>query len=222
MRMVEEESSQRITLAANLHGEVAGSLVACASMGEIIRLTLEQDVNSTRATELLTQLDSSVRQALQVIRILTESQFPSVLKVFGLNLTLQQHVSEAAKNDSVSIVLHTTGEELPFDFHRKLNLFQIVQTLITRLASNNKTSSIEITSRTENDWLEITIDHLAFDDPLIGEDAAIEMEIIQARCKAYDFDFRILNAELDRGVRYTLTAHHSLAPENEIKGEPRP
>ena len=208
MRLIQADCEQRIALAASLHGAVAGSLVACASMGEIIKLTLEQKEQPAQASEMLTLLDTSMRQALQVIRNLTEAQFPSVLKAFGLNTALQQHISDAPKLESGSVILHTTGEELPIDFDRKLNLFRMIETMLERFLIHANSSPIEIVSRTEEDRMEVSIHFKGAENPWALDNAAMEMAIIEARCLVYDIQLRTSKLDVPDGVTYSFTVRH--------------
>lgn len=80
--LVKEEDAQRVDLAHVLHKDMAGGLVACASLGEMMRHELANGGDAASVGRLLGSLDSTLRQTLQLVRDMTEKQFPPVLKAF--------------------------------------------------------------------------------------------------------------------------------------------
>ena len=59
-----------------------------ASLGEMMRHELANGGDSASVGKLLGTLDATLRQTLQLVRDMTEKQFPPVLKAFGLHVAL--------------------------------------------------------------------------------------------------------------------------------------
>src|SRR6186997_2748621 len=82
--VLHEQDARRVDLAQRLHRDVAGGLVACATMSEMIRHELGQSGENASLSGMLTHLETTLRQTIQVVRDLTGEQIPAVLKTFGL------------------------------------------------------------------------------------------------------------------------------------------
>lgn len=181
-QLVKECDEQRIGIANHLHKEVAGSLVACSSLSEMLRHELSHSVDTASLGKLIMSLDSTIRQAMQVVRDLTEDQFPPVLKVFGFNTALQQLVRSTAEGFAGSLMLHINGEEPALDLSVRLNLFRIMQALLELCVSEARASWVEVMCRTGNDVFEITIDHDAGESIWENTGDSAEIAVIKARC----------------------------------------
>ncbi|HEY1051335.1 MAG TPA: hypothetical protein VGE39_16300 [Prosthecobacter sp.] len=181
-RALMREDFRKIDVSSCLHKDVAGSLVACASLGEMMRHEIAHGCSSEKLELLLGSLDSAIRQALQVVRELSEGLFPPVLKAFGLNVALQQLVRGITENFTGSLVLHINGDETKLDLATRLNLFHIIQSLLTRCVQQDETSWIEVTSRSTPERMEITVDHNGGHDVWTEEADGGEMALVQARC----------------------------------------
>lgn len=181
-RALMAEDFQKIEFSNSLHKDVAGSLVACASLGEMMRHELAHERCQEKLEQLLGGLDSAMRQALQVVRELSEGLFPPVLKAFGLNVALQQLVRGISEDFTGSLVLHINGDETRLDLATRLNLFNIIKALLTQCVSHEQTSWIEVTCRSTADKLEVTIDHNGGMDVWTEDCTDGEMALVEARC----------------------------------------
>lgn len=179
-RALKGEDFRKIDVSNSLHKDVAGSLVACASLGEMMRHEMAHGCNMEKLEQLLGSLDSAMRQALQVVRDLSEGLFPPVLKAFGLHTALQQLVRGITEDFAGSLVLHINGDETRLDLATRLNLFHILQALLTRCVVHEETSWIEVTCRPAADRMEITIDHNGGEE--VWDTEGGEMAVVQARC----------------------------------------
>ncbi len=178
---LKSEDFQKIDFSNCLHKDVAGSLVACASLGEMMRHELSHGCHPDKLEALLGSLDSAMRQALQVVRDLSEGLFPPVLKAFGLHVALQQLVRGITEDFSGSLVLHINGDETKLDLATRLNLFNIMRALLTRCVCHEQTSWIEVTCHASADRLEITIDHNGGGEVWTENEELGEMTLVQAR-----------------------------------------
>ena len=180
--LLKEEDQRCLDISQMLHKEVSGSLVACTSIGEMIRHELVYGADAASVGKLLTSLDANLRQSMQLVRDLTERQFPPVLKVFGLNVALQQLVRRLAEEFAGSLVLNINGDEPQFDLARRLNLFHLMQTMLRHCVRNARTSWVEVTCRASAEKLEITINHDGEDDIWTAADRGGDIALIEARC----------------------------------------
>ncbi|MBN8419040.1 MAG: hypothetical protein J0L73_09010 [Verrucomicrobia bacterium] len=204
--LVKEEDAQRVDLAHLLHKDMAGGLVACASLGEMMRHELANGGDAASVGKLLGSLDSTLRQTLQLVREMTEKQFPPVLKAFGLNVALQQLVRNVGENFAGSLVLHISGDEPAFDLASRLNLFRIMQALLKHCVRFADTSWVEVTCRASAEKLEITIDHDGGDSIWTEAVPGSEMAVIEARCALLGSRMQIMGAGPGGSSRLYLMA----------------
>ncbi len=204
--LLKEEDAQRADLAHLLHKDMAGGLVACASLGEMMRHELANGGNTASVVKLLGSLDSTLRQTLQLVRDMTEKQFPPVLKAFGLHVALQQLVRNVGENFAGSLVLHLSGDEPSFDLASRLNLFRIMQALLTHCVRFADTSWVEVTCRASAEKLEITIDHDGGDSIWNEMGSGSEMAVIEARCALLGSRMQVMGAGPGGSSRISLMA----------------
>lgn len=181
-RLLINEDLGSIQLSQRLHKEIAGSMVACTSLSEMIRHELAKGESPAEVGKLHRELDSALRHALGVVRDMTENLFPPVLKVFGLNAALQQLVRGLTENFAGSLVLHINGNEPRLNLASRLNLFRIIHGLLNLCVVDADASWLEITCQIGEKQIEISIDHDGCRE--IWTDAAVtsEIAIIHARC----------------------------------------
>ncbi len=200
-----ESDAQRIHLANRLHRDVAGSLVACTSLCEMIRHDLEQADGAAHQQDLLSSLDSALRQALQVVRELTEHQFPPVLKAFGLNVALQQLVRSLGENFVGSLVLHISGDEPQIEIARRLNLFHLLEALLKHCIRHVNTTWVEIACRFSPEKLEFSIEHEG--DGSLWKDsvAAAELAAVEAWSMLVGSPLQIMPSKVGERTRVSFT-----------------
>ncbi|MFC5455300.1 hypothetical protein [Prosthecobacter fluviatilis] len=204
--LLQEEDAQRVDLAHVLHKDMAGGLVACASLGEMVRHELANGGDPAIVTKLLGSLDSTLRQTLQLVRDLTEKQFPPVLKAFGLHVALQQLVRNIGETFAGSIVLHISGDEPAFDLASRLNLFRIMQSLLKHCVRFADTSWVEVSCRASAEKLEITIDHDGGDSVWTENVDGSEMALVEARCLLLGSRMQLIGSGPGGSSRISITA----------------
>jgi signal transduction histidine kinase len=204
--LLKEEDAQRVDLAHLLHKDMAGGLVACVSLGEMMRHELANGGDTASVGKLLGSLDSTLRQTLQLVRDMTEKQFPPVLKAFGLHVALQQLVRNVSENFAGSLVLHINGDEPSFDLTSRLNLFRIMQALLKHCVRFANTSWVEVTCRASAEKLEITIDHDGGDSIWKETGAGSELAVIEARCALLGSRMQVMGAGPGGSSRLCLMA----------------
>ncbi|MDZ4404529.1 hypothetical protein [Prosthecobacter sp.] len=209
--LLKEDDAHRVDFAQLLHKDVAGSLVACSSLGEMMRHELAHGGDAVSLGRLLSSLDSTLRQVLQLVRDLTEGQLPPVLKAFGLNVALQQLVRNIGENFAGSLVLHINGDEPQFELASRLNLYRIIQAMLKHCVRYANTSWVEVTCRASPEKLEITIDHDGGDSIWKETGVGSEMAIIEARCLLLGSRMQVMRAGPGGSSRVSLIAFPSPA-----------
>ena len=209
---VKDCDAHSVDLAHRLHKEMAGSLVACASLGEMMRHELAHGGDGVSLGKLLHSIDSTLRQALQLVRDLTEEQFPPVLKAFGLNVALQQLVRNIGENFAGSLVLHINGDEPQFDLVSRLNLFRIMQALLKHCVRYANTSWVEVTCRASAEKIDITIDHDGTDSIWAETGSGSELAVIHARCLLLGSRLQVMRAGPGGSSRVSLQALPAPSP----------
>jgi signal transduction histidine kinase len=153
--VLREQDSRRVDLAQRLHRDVAGGLVACATMSEMIRHELRDSGGNDAALSMLSNLESALRQTIQVVRDLTSEQLPAVLKTFGVSGALQQ----LAEGSGTRIELTISGEEPALPLSQRLCLHEILETLILRIRRGAEASKVEVICMFEPARMEVLIEH---------------------------------------------------------------
>jgi signal transduction histidine kinase len=169
--VLQEQDTRRVDLAQRLHRDVAGGLVACATMSEMIRHELRHAGDSDALSSMLTNLESALRHTIQVVRDITGEQLPSVLKTFGIGGALRQLAEDAGG----IVALSLAGDEPALTLSQRLCLHHILSDLVHRIRSHAGAAHIELIGSFEPSRMEILIEHDGADvmRPLSETDTAL-------------------------------------------------
>ncbi|MEZ5386645.1 MAG: hypothetical protein R3F13_14120 [Prosthecobacter sp.] len=203
--VLKTDDGQRIELAECLHKNLAGGLVAGVSLTEMVRHSLENERATDRVRNMLASLDSTLRQALQLVRDLTERQFPPVLKAFGLTAALQQLARQIGETFAGSLVLNVIGEEPRFDMVSRLNLFRLMEALLKFCVRHAGTSWVEVTCRACPEKLDVTLVHEG-NAAIWAGGTRPELAEIQARCILLGSRMQVSHGGADGISRVSLLA----------------
>ena len=207
-RSIEGEDLHRLDLARRLHRDVAGNLVACTAMSEMVRHQLGA-ASTPAGTATLALIDKALRDTLQMVRVLTEEQFPPVLTAFGMSAALQQFVKQMVGGFTGALILHVDEDELKLDPVRRLNLFRLLQTMIRRCVCDARAGVVEVSFVSLNGQIECTIDHDGETDLWSPATDAEELALIDARCALLGCSFRTLSSPTGTTPRVTLSIPRS-------------
>lgn len=212
-RSLQEADLHRLDMARRLHKDVAGNLVACSALSEMVRSQLNAaNGKAAEAAATLGRIDAAVRDALQVVRSLTEEQFPPVLAAFGLKAALQQFVKTTVGGFSGALILNVDEGELGLDPAQRLNLFRILQVMIRRCVCDSRSTVVEVNCVASPRHIECSIDYDG--DPELWSAAARadEIALIKARCGLLGCEFRTCPSPTGGASRVTLIVSGAARP----------
>ncbi|MFM2168524.1 MAG: hypothetical protein RIS79_2895 [Verrucomicrobiota bacterium] len=184
------EDEMRIQLSHRLHKDVAGGLVVCSSLSEMLRHSNAQRNDAELVARLHGELESTLRQTLGMVRDITEGLCPPVLKFFGFNAALQQIIRALSEGFGGSIMLQLDGNEPELELKDRLNLFRVVEELVHVCLQRSEASWLEITCQTGHRHWDIFIDHDGRGDSCSADQTSPEVVQVEARCA-------LMAAELD-------------------------
>ena len=202
--LIQDDDLRRLDLAQGLHKDVAGGLVACTADGEMIRQEFSQREVSTQLATMLTSMDSTLRQSIQVVRELAELQFPPVLKAFGLCAALQQLVRDLAESFVGALVLHIKGDEPVFEPVRRICVYRMLEMLLSRCVRNSRTSWAEVTCTGAPGRAEFTIDYDSEEALWESSELGVDGQIIEARRALLGATFQVTTTPTGRCHRLVL------------------
>lgn len=208
-RSIEGEDLHRLDLARRLHKDVAGNLVACTAMSEMVRHQLGAEAKPAAVANTLALIDKALRDTLQIVRVLTEEQYPPVLTAFGMSAALQQFVKQMVGGFTGTLILHVDEDELKLDPVLRLNLFRLLQTMIRRCVCDARAGVVEVSFVSLNGQIECTIDHDGETDLWSPATDAEELALIDARCALLGCSFRTLSSPTGSTPRVTLSIPRS-------------
>lgn len=181
-------------------------MVACTSLSEMLRHSLGQAEADSPAAKLHSELDSALRQTLGVVRDITESLYPPVLKVFGFHAALQQLVRSFTEDFGGSIMLQLNENEPAFELGSRLNLFRLVETMLQIVIEHSDASWLEITCHCAEHECELSIDHDGGSAVWSAPETSSLMTQIEARCGLLKARFEVSSAGHADRTRCTLLA----------------
>lgn len=180
--VLQEQDTRRLDLAQRLHRDVAGGLVACATMSEMIRYELKHSGGNDAMAGMLTNLEAALRQTIQVVRDLTGEQLPAVLKTFGLGCALQQLAQDKAE-DICRVEVAISGQEPAIPLSQRLSLHQILQALVHRILKQGTAWKVDVICVFDPARVEVLIEHNGADVMNKGSHDQPALAAIKGRIK---------------------------------------
>jgi len=209
-RSIKGEDMHRLDLARRLHKDVAGNLVACTALSEMVRHQLGTPGSQpAAAASTLALIDKALRDTLHIVRVLTEEQFPPVLTAFGMSAALQQFVKQTVGGFTGALILHVDEDQLKLDPFGRLNLFRLLQTMIRRCVCDARASVVEVSFVALDGQIECTIDHDGEMDLWSPTADTDELAVIEARCALLGGTFHTTASPTGNAPRVTLSIPRS-------------
>ena len=192
--LIEGEEKERFRIAKELHDGVNGDLSAIK-----YKLSSLLEMNNKVIKEAITMIDDSCQQ----VRAISHKLVPQSLENFNLEEAIQEYCNNMDAIHPPKIIFQKIGEHIKIDKKSELNIFRVIQELVTNSINHSKASEINVQISCRDHLMHITFedDGIGFDTNKIESDG-IGLKNIQSR-----IDY--LNATLDLisnqdGTSYTI------------------
>lgn len=150
---MQEEERQRI--AADLHDD-AGPMLATA------RLYLTENmVNLDKPSQLqsISTARHIIDDAIQLIRNISHSLMPPILKDFGLEDAVIDFFQKLNGAGSFSAKCHFYNYQTRFIAEKELIVFRVIQELVNNILKHSQSSFVKLTEHDNNENITIKIEH---------------------------------------------------------------
>jgi two-component system sensor histidine kinase ComP len=136
------EEKQRSNLAKDLHDSVLQDLVSLKRQCEIA--LVDVDVDSTQLKKQLSEMSSSMTKIIKTTRETCQELRPQLLYDLGLVKALNKLVLQYQDIVDFDIRLNTGNFTVNLDIDTQLNIYRIVQELLTNAQKHSKASQVLI------------------------------------------------------------------------------
>jgi signal transduction histidine kinase len=192
--LIEGEEKERFRIAKELHDGVNGDLSTIK-----YKLSSLLEMNNKVIKEAITMIDDSCKQ----VRAISHNLVPPSLENFSLVEAIETFCANTDAVNTVAINFQTVGEAKQLPKKAEINIFRIIQELVTNSLKHAEAEEIDVQISFQNDLIQITVedDGKGFDKDAVGEQG-IGLSNIESRA-AY------LNASVDfisneKGTSYTF------------------
>jgi signal transduction histidine kinase len=195
--LLAEDDRRRLSLAQHLHRDVAGGLVVCTTLNEMARIGCEQGDDLATIKESLVKLEASLKQTIQVVREITEEQYPLALKAFGLAFALDKLARKMSESGEVEVSVTVEGNEFSLPLEKRLSVYRVLEALAGRCVRSGLASMVSIHCRFSSSELEFVLLHDG-DAPVVAADAAdAELAWVKARIAVLPAQLLVSSADPD-------------------------
>lgn len=148
--LIEGEENERFRIAKELHDGVNGDLSAIK-----YKLSSLMETNHKIISEAIAMIDESCKQ----VRAISHNLVPPSLKNFNLVEAIETYCNNLnAINPSVEIVFQHLGDEVELPQKAEVNVFRIVQELVTNSLKHADAKTINVQLSNRNNNLQITVE----------------------------------------------------------------
>jgi signal transduction histidine kinase len=195
--LLAEDDRRRLSLAQHLHRDVAGGLVVCTTLNEMARIGCEQGDDLATIKESLVKLEASLKQTIQVVREITEEQYPLALKAFGLAFALDKLAKRMSESGEAEISVTMEGNEFSLPLEKRLSVYRVLEALAGRCVRSGLASMVSIHCRFSSSELEFVLLHDG-DVPVVTADAVdAELSWVRARIAVLPAQLFVSSADPD-------------------------
>ncbi len=192
--LIEGEEKERYRIAKELHDGINGDLSTIK-----YKLSSLLEMNNNVIKEAITMIDDSCKQ----VRAISHNLVPPSLENFSLIEVTETYCNTMDTVNDVTISFLTIGDEIPLSKKAEINIFRIIQELLTNSLKHAEATEINVQISFQNELLQITVedDGKGFDkDTITGN--GIGLSNIASR-------IQYLNAVVDfisnkKGTSYTF------------------
>lgn len=160
---MEAEENERKSISQNLHDDLGGILGISRMLFTKTKKHLQE-----QNPELYNRIDELLMQANNKTRSLSHELFSPTLKQFGLNASIKEYVQNIEKLNP-DLITNFQMEEVRFDMQLEINIFRIVQELLSNTLKYANASKIEIMLQKQNNKLLFSFSDngIGFNDEII-------------------------------------------------------
>lgn len=148
--LIEGEENERVRIAKELHDGVNGDLSAIK-----YKLSSLLEMNNKVIMEAITMIDNSCKQ----VRAISHDLVPPSLENFNLVEAAEVYCNNLNEtNPSTEIVFQHMGDDIDLPKKAEINIFRIVQELVTNAIKHAKASVINVQISNRNNHIQVTVE----------------------------------------------------------------
>jgi len=193
--LIAGEEKERLRIAQELHDGVNGDLSAIK-----FKLTSLLKMNNDVINEAVSMIDNSCKQ----VRAISHNLIPPSLKDFNLLEAISNYCENMDTTHQPDIRFQHIGSAINFNKKVEVNIFRIIQELVTNAIKYAQATSITVQTSLQEDTFQLSIEDDGIGYDLKHQDnAGIGLQNVQSRVN-------YLQAEIDtvsnkKGTSYTIT-----------------
>ncbi|WP_298536321.1 sensor histidine kinase [uncultured Algibacter sp.] len=193
--LIEGEEKERLRIAKELHDGVNGDLSAIK-----YKLSSLLEMNNKVIKEAITMIDDSCKQ----VRAISHNLVPPTLEKFSLVEATEAYCNNLnSLNSNLEITFQQLGEVINIPKQAEVNIFRIIQELITNGVKHAKASNINVQISHRNNMIQVTVedDGTGFDKNNI-ESPGIGLSNVQSRVDYLQADVDLISN--NKGTSYAI------------------
>nr|WP_315034182.1 ATP-binding protein [uncultured Chryseobacterium sp.] len=180
--LLQEQDRER--LAEELHDNIISQL-------NLIRLNIK-DKDSE-------ELNRDLKKSMQLIRELSHNLTPPDLSEIDLTDLIADYLDQINKN--IDIIFRHITVEMPISNPVKLNLFRIVQELITNILKHAEATRVDVSLRISLNYLALTIEDNGRGFIISNHSGGIGLRNIQSRAQKIKVIYK-LKTQPEKGTKF--------------------
>lgn len=192
--LIAGEEKERFRIAKELHDGVNGDLSAIK-----YKLSTLLEMNNKVIKEAITMIDDSCQQ----VRAISHNLVPQSLENFNLEEAIDEYCSNMDAIHKQKISFQKLGEHIKIDKKSELNIFRIIQELVTNSIKHSEASEINVQISCRDNLMHITFEDngKGFDVNNIDSDG-IGLKNIQSRIDYLHATMDLISNK--QGTSYTI------------------
>jgi signal transduction histidine kinase len=192
--LIEGEEKERFRIAKELHDGVNGDLSTIK-----YKLSSLLEMNNKVIKEAITMIDDSCKQ----VRAISHNLVPPSLENFSVTEATEAYCDNMNAVNTVAINFQTIGQETALPKKAEINIFRIVQELVTNSLKHAEANEINVQISFQNNLVQVTVedDGKGFDKNAVGEQG-IGLSNIDSRAKYLNASVDFISNE--KGTSYTF------------------
>jgi len=192
--LIEGEEKERLRIAKELHDGVNGDLSAIK-----FKLSSLLKMNNEVINEAVTMIDNSCQQ----VRAISHNLVPPSLKNFSLVEAVSNYCENMDSIHKPEISFQTIGDAIDLNKKVEVNIFRIIQELVTNATKHAQASAIDVQISHQNNSILVTVeDNGKGYDSEVEAHSGIGLENIKSRVEYLNANLEVVTSE--NGTSNTL------------------